>query len=162
MHRKELDPNSWTLEAMFLTILFGCLLHKRDRGVVGTSRKSHPGGRQMHSFSSSSWDPNIPDFYLPEGLLSKIIYHRRGNISSPLGQLALNRMVSGLRSEDLQTDKLHSPSKVSWNISHINSTLIISTWLIYSFQFILPLSWQSVTWKTEKARSQIWLPVNLS
>lgn len=58
----------------------------------------------------------------------------------PLGQLALNSMLSGLRSEDLQTDKLHSPSKVSRNISHINSTLIISTWLIYSVQFILPLS----------------------
>lgn len=134
-----------------------CLL-KRDKTMVGTPRKSLPSGRQMYNFFNSSWDPHIHGFCCLKTyqgkmyLVGKIIFHL------PLGQLVLSSMLSGLRFEDLQTDKLYNPVKVSLNISHVNSTLTVSTRLIYSSQFNLSFSWQGVAWVTEKAASRTCLP----
>lgn len=137
-HRKDWNPESWALTFMFLITTF--CLHKRDETMVGAPRKSLPSGRQMYNFFNSSWDPHIHGFCCLKTyqakmyLVGKIIFHL------PPGQLVLSSMLSGLRFEDLQTDKLHNPVKVSLNISHVNSTLTVSTRLIYSSQFILSFS----------------------
>lgn len=60
----------------------------------------------------------------------EIIFH------PPAGQLVLGSVLC-LRFEDLQTDKLHNPAKVSLNIRQINSTFSVSTTPIYGAPFSL-------------------------
>lgn len=59
---------------------------------------------------------------------------RGENISSPAGQAALGCCF---RFEDLQTDKLHNPAKVTLNIRQINSTFTESTTPIYGARLTL-------------------------
>lgn len=67
----------------------------------------------------------------------KVVYSGGDNISSPRGSVGSQRSVLCLRFEDLQTDKLHNPAKVSLNIRQINSTFAVSTTPIYGAPFTL-------------------------
>lgn len=61
----------------------------------------------------------------------EVVYSGGDNISSPRGSVGSRQSVLCLRFEDLQTDKLHNPAKVSLNIRQINSTFAVSTTPIY-------------------------------
>lgn len=112
---------------------------KRDRRMVGTRGKSLSSGRQMYNFFSSSRDPHRHGFCCLKAYQAKLYTTGKIIFHLPLGHLVLSSMLSGLRFEDVQTDKLHNPAKVSLN-SHINNTLTVSTSLIYSSQFLLSFS----------------------
>lgn len=67
----------------------------------------------------------------------KVVYSGEDNISSPRGSVGSRQSVLCLRFEDLQTDKLHNPAKVSLNIRQINSTFAVSATPIYGAQLTL-------------------------
>lgn len=71
----------------------------------------------------------------------KVVYSGGDNISSPCRSVGSQQSVLCLRFEDLQTDKLYNPAKVSLNIRQINSTFAVSKTPIYGAQFTLSFTW---------------------